>query len=102
MELSQRAQVDPATSNISTAFHVMCAELGCRVWLEWVPSKSNPADILSRDHKSEEDILDLFDYDSQEFKTMELPSWVDQGEYTSIDKILNAVRSDCADLAPGE
>ena len=66
----------------------MCAEIGCRVWLEWVPSESNPADILSRDHRSEEEVLKLFDIELQEYKEMELPEWVDQHRFKGIGEIL--------------
>ena len=30
------------------AAHLMWLHLGCRVWIEWIDSKSNPADGLSR------------------------------------------------------
>ena len=33
---------------ITTAFHVFMAALQARVYVEWVPSASNPADGLSR------------------------------------------------------
>ena len=33
---------------ITTAFHVFIAALRARVYVEWVPSASNPADGLSR------------------------------------------------------
>ena len=33
---------------LSTAWQLMCIQTGCRIWIEWVPSGSNPADILSR------------------------------------------------------
>ena len=33
---------------IAELFHVVCLNLGSRVWLEWIDSLSNPADGLSR------------------------------------------------------
>ena len=34
---------------ISELFHVLCLQLGSRVWIEWIDSRSNPSDGLSRD-----------------------------------------------------
>ncbi len=34
---------------ISHLAHLLWARLGCRVWIEWINTKSNPADGLSRD-----------------------------------------------------
>ena len=34
---------------IAVAIHAVFARLGCRVWIEYVESASNPADGLSRD-----------------------------------------------------
>ena len=34
---------------LSTCWQLLCLQLGCRVWIEWVPSESNPADVLSRE-----------------------------------------------------
>ena len=70
----------------------MCAQLGCRVWLEWVPSECNPADMLSRDHKSEDEILDLFNKRSMSTADMILPAWTNQHAYDRIDKILESIR----------
>ena len=77
--------------HLSTAWHILCAQLGCRVWIEWVPSKSNPADILSRHHRSEDDILDLYDSNACTYKEMVIPEWADQGIYDSIQKVLDAI-----------
>ena len=71
----------------------MCAQFGCRVWLEWVPSKSNPADILSRAGCSEEDILRMFKRESTEYRPMVLPAWTNQKEYDRIDKVLESVKA---------
>ena len=77
---------------LSTGFHAMCAQLGCRAWLEWVPSECNPADMLSRDHKSEDEILDLFNKRSMSTSDMILPAWTNQHAYDRIDKILESIR----------
>ena len=55
--LTKGASKSRDIQHLSTAWRSMCHDLGCRVWIEWVPSKSNPADILSRHHKSEENIV---------------------------------------------
>ena len=34
---------------LSTCWQLLCLQLGWRVWIEWVPSESNPADIFSRE-----------------------------------------------------
>ena len=35
-------------ADISACFHIVAAEIGCRVWFEWVDSKANIIDELSR------------------------------------------------------
>ena len=30
-----------------TSWHLACLRLSCRVWIEWVPSHANPADVFS-------------------------------------------------------
>ena len=77
--------------HLSTAWHIMCAQLRCRVWIEWVPSKSNPADILSRHHRSEDEIIRIFDPEDYYYKEMVIPEWADQGRYDSIQKVLDAI-----------
>ena len=37
---------------LATSWQLLCLQLGCRLWIEWVPLESNPADILSREGKS--------------------------------------------------
>ena len=44
--------------HLTTAWHILCHRLGCRIWIEWVPSAANPADILSRHHRSEQEVLE--------------------------------------------
>ena len=76
--------------HLSTAWHIMCQQLGCRVWFEWVPSESNPADILSRQAISESEVTDLFASAADPVE-LELPPWVHQGRYDTMQKILDAL-----------
>ena len=76
---------------LTSAFHAMCAKLRVRVWVEWVPSESNPADILSREHCSEQEILAGYEEHQVESKPMELPEWSHQQNCDDIGKILKAV-----------
>ena len=39
---------------LSTCWQLLCLQLGCRVWIEWVPSESNPADVFSREGTTDE------------------------------------------------
>ena len=39
--------------NIAELTHLLWAHHGCRVWLEWIDSDSNPSDGLSRDGVSD-------------------------------------------------
>ena len=68
-----------------SAWHLFCLQAGCRVWIEWVPSESNPADILSRDGKS------LYETTSGAIDTLLLPSWVDMRGGRDISEILDRV-----------
>ena len=56
---------------IATCWQLMCLQMGCRVWIEWVPSKSNPADIVSREG------LSLFPIASGQIDKLRLPLWAD-------------------------
>ena len=78
---------------LTSGFHAMCAKIRVRIWVEWVPSKSNPADILSRDHRSEREILKNYKANQVESKPMELPEWSDQHAFNDIVKILDAVHA---------
>ena len=69
----------------ATAWQLMVLRLGCRVWIEWVPSKSNPADILSREGKS------LFETTSGLIDTLQLPRWADLTTRRRIDQVLDLV-----------
>ena len=35
-------------ARIISACHLLWAKMGCRVWIEWIPSDDNPSDGLSR------------------------------------------------------
>ena len=39
----------PDCGRLVNTFHLMLADLKSKVWLEWVPSKANVADLPSRD-----------------------------------------------------
>ena len=52
----------------TTCWHAMAMRLHCRVWFEWVDSKSNPADVLSREARSEY---------THVVNTLRLPRWAD-------------------------
>ena len=54
---------------LATCWQLVCLQMGCRVWIEWVPSESNPADILSREG------LSLFPTASGEIDKLRLPPW---------------------------
>ena len=56
---------------LATCWQLMCLQMGCRVWIEWVPSESNPADILSCEG------LSLFPTASGEIDKLRLPLWTD-------------------------
>ena len=70
---------------MATAWRIFGLRLGCRIWIEWVPSEDNPADILSREGKS------LFETSSTNADTMLLPAWVDMRGSRDITGILDRV-----------
>ena len=70
---------------MAAAWHLFCLQLQCRVWIEWVPSGDNPADILSREKKS------LFLTTSGQVDQMDLPHWVDLRGARDISGILDRV-----------
>ena len=70
----------PACGRLVNAFHLMLADLRCKVWLEWVPSKANVADLPSRDE--DEPILDAIEaagfgdgFDEVDFNLPPMASW---------------------------
>ena len=44
----------PDCGRVANSYHLALAQLRCKVWLEWVPSKANVADIPSRSDGDEE------------------------------------------------
>ena len=70
----------PDCGRLVNAYHLMLADLRCKVWLEWVPSKANVSDLPSRD----EDLLlmDAFEdagfnngFDEVDFDLPPMASW---------------------------
>jgi len=51
--LIRGASGQPDVANIVQSAHIFFLSLGCRVWIEWIDSQSNPADGLSRDGLSD-------------------------------------------------
>ena len=74
---------------MAASWHLYCLELQCRIWIEWVPSGDNPADILSREKKS------LTPPSSGEVDDMKLPPWVDLRGHRDITRILDNVDAGC-------
>ena len=70
---------------MASAWHLALLRLGARVWIEWVPSNENPADILSREGVS------LFETQSGHIDVLCLPTWVDLSETKDISRILERV-----------
>ena len=68
-----------------TSWHLACLRLGCRVWIEWVPSHANPADVLSREHRTPYELTSGFKDE------LEPPAWVDMRGPRSISEILGRV-----------
>ena len=62
-------------------------QLGCRVWIEWVSSESNLADILSRDVffsvPTKGDTVDV----------LKLPTWADVRANLDIEKVFDTIRA---------
>ena len=67
---------------MASAWHLFRLQLGCRIWIEWVPSADNPADILSREHKS------LFPTSSGIVDKLQLPAWLGMRGARNIIEIL--------------
>ena len=77
---------------MATGWHLAGLSLGCRIWIEWVPSKANPADILSREHKS------LYELSSGKVAPLNLPEWVDLRGGRDIDEILDRCEAAARDM----
>ena len=56
---------------LSICWQLTCPQMGCRVWIEWVASESNSADILSRQCES------LYSTESGKIEKLRLLSWAD-------------------------
>ena len=70
---------------LSTCWQLLCLQLGCRVWIEWVPSESNPADILSRDGTTHEITR------NNTVDTLILPSWANVKLTKDIKKVFDSI-----------
>ena len=79
--------------HLATAWHILTLHLQCRVWIEWVPSESNPADMLSREGKAP------FEISSGKVDAMVLPLWADQSKFDDINKILDTLSSEQCESA---
>ena len=69
---------------LSTCLQLTCLQMGCRVWIEWVPLESIPADILSRQSES------LYSTKSGNVDELRLPSWADVS-HKDINKVFDAI-----------
>ena len=70
---------------LATSWQLLCLQLDCRVWIEWVPSESNPADILSREGKT------LYATQSGLGDPLLLPPWVDAASSRDIRTVFDAI-----------
>ena len=66
---------------LSTSWQLTNLKLGCRVWIEWMPSDSNPADILSREGRS------LVAVSDRAVDTLVLPPWAALTGSNHINKV---------------
>ena len=65
-----------------TCWHELARCLGCRVWFEWVPSKANPADELSRQATSQY---------IEKVENLILPAWSDRSLSLNLHEALSLV-----------
>ena len=70
----------PDCGRLTNSYHLAVAHLECKVWLEWVPSKANVADLPSRDGDLE--LLEVLEaagfgpaFDEVEFRLPPLATW---------------------------
>ena len=70
---------------LSTCWQLLCLQLGCRVWIERVPSESNPADILPRDGITYETTK------NNSVDTLLLPSWANVKLNKDIKKVFDSI-----------
>ena len=71
--------------HLATAWHFFTLQLRCRIWIEWVPSESNPADKLSREYKAP------FVPSSSKVDDMLIPEWTNQTSFGDIRKMLDVM-----------
>ena len=73
------------------AAHLLWLHLGCRVWIEWIDSASNPADGLSR-----QGLADPWTQEQQwDLSTPGLPPWHD--DTTAPHLLFQALWNDIGD-----
>ena len=70
---------------LAASWQLLCLHLGCRVWIEWVPSESNPADILSREGAS------LYATQNGKVDPLLLPPLADVASCRDIRKVFDAI-----------
>ena len=70
---------------LSTCWQLLCLQLGCRVWIEWVPSESNPADVLSREGTTGE-VAKHGNVD-----ILKLPAWANVNANKDIKQVLGSI-----------
>ena len=70
---------------MTTGWHLAALHLGCRIWIEWVPSEENPADVLSRWAKCPDFAKDT------PVDLLRLPEWVDLRNYATATSVLDLV-----------
>ena len=80
--------------NLTTAWHFLALKLRCRIWIEWVPSESNPADMLSREYSAP------FVPSSSKVDDMLIPEWTNQEKFGDIRKIFEAMKETLNERTP--
>ena len=70
---------------LATSWQLLCPQLGCRGWIEWFPSESNPADILTREGKS------LYATQNGKIYPLLLPVWADVLSCRDIGRVFDAI-----------
>ena len=70
---------------LSTCWQLLCLQLGCRVWIEWVPSESNPTDVLSREGTTDEATK------HGNVETLKLPPWADVKANKDIKQVFDSI-----------
>ena len=73
--------------HLATDWHFLTFQLRCRVWIEWVPSEFNPADMLSREYEAP------FVPSSSRVDDMLIPEWAGQFKFGDIRTILDVMNA---------